>query len=120
MLSSLDFIINQQRIKRNRKTIRRVIEVIEITGSGGDISQTTLFTYDGMEDALKKKGICMWEEEVCNIAGITREELLKDRENRIEVLKYAYKNNIRDIKKVGNLIMRYQEDPDELLRNIVI
>jgi len=120
MLSSLDFIINQQRIKRNRKTIRRILEVIEITGSAGEISKTTLFTYDGMEDAIKKKGICMWEEEVCNIAGISREELLEDRKNRIEVLKYAYKNNIRDIKRVGELIMRYQEDPDKLLRSIVI
>jgi len=120
MLTSLDFIINQQRIKRNRKTIRRILEVIEITGSGGEISKTTLFTYDGMEDAIKKTGICMWEEEVCNIAGITREELLEDRKNRIEVLKYAYKNNIRDIKRVGELIMKYQENPDKLLRSIVI
>ncbi|HID47227.1 MAG TPA: CpaF family protein [Methanothermococcus okinawensis] len=118
MLSSLDFIINQQRIKRNRKTIRRILEVIEIIGSAGEISKTTLFKYDGTEDALKKVGICMWEEEVCNIAGITREELLEDRKNRIEVLKYAYKNNIRDIKRVGELIMRYQENPEGLLMSI--
>jgi len=118
MLSSLDFIINQQRIKRNRKTIRRILEVIEISGSGENISQTLLFTYDSVEDTIKREGICMWEEEVCNIAGITREELIEDRLNRIEVLKYAVRNNIRDIKSVGNLIRRYQEDPERLLNSI--
>jgi len=72
MLSSLDFIINQQRIKRNRRTIRRILEVIEINGSGEKISQTVLFNYDSIEDTIKRVGICMWEEEVCKIAGITK------------------------------------------------
>ena len=118
MLSSLDFIINQQRVKRNRKTIRRILEVIEIGGSSEDISKTLLFTYNSLEDTLKREGICMWEEEVCKIAGITREELIEDRLNRIEVLKYAVRNNIRDIESVGSLIRRYQEDPERLLKSI--
>lgn len=119
MISSLDFIINQQRIKRNRKTIRRILGIIEIGGSGEDISKTNLFKYDGNTDSIRKEGICMWEEHVCNIAGITRDELIEDRINRMEVIKYAVKNNIRDIKGVGDLIKRYQENPENVLRNIL-
>jgi len=120
MISSLDFIINQQRIKRNRKTVRRVLNVIEISGAGEDISKTSLFKYDGISDEIKKDGICMWEEQVCNIAGVSRDELIEDRLNRIEVLKYAIKNNIRDINSVGNLIRQYQENPENVLKNIIL
>ncbi|AEH06693.1 ATPase, T2SS/T4P/T4SS family [Methanothermococcus okinawensis] len=120
MISSLDFIINQQRIKRNRKTVRRVLGVMEITGSGEDISKTGIFKYEGVTDSIKKEGICMWEEEACNIAGISRDELIEDRLNRIEVLKYAVKNNIRDVNGVGNLIRQYQENPENLLKNIIL
>lgn len=120
MLSSLDFIINQQRIKRNRKTIRRILGVIEISGSGEDLSKTNIFTYDGVNNSIRKEGICMWEDDVCNIAGISRDELMEDRLNRIEVLKYALRNNIRDINSVGNLIRRYQENPEEVLKDIII
>lgn len=118
MLSSLDFIINQQRIKRNKKTIRRILGIVEISGIGEDLSQTNLFEYDGLTDSIVQGGICMWEEAVCNIAGISREELLEDRAKRIKVLKYAVKNKIRDIKSVGNLLRRYQENPENLLNKI--
>ncbi len=119
MISSLDFIINQQRIKRNRRTIRRILGIIEIGGSGEDISKTNLFKYDGASDSIRKEGICMWEEQVCEIAGITRDELIEDRINRMEVIKYAVKNNIRDIKRVGELIKKYQENPENILRTIL-
>ncbi|MBW9220970.1 Flp pilus assembly complex ATPase component TadA [Methanothermococcus sp. SCGC AD-155-M21] len=118
MLSSLDFIINQQRIKRNRKTIRRILGIVEISGVGEDLSQTNLFEYDGATDSIVQGGICMWEETVCNIAGISREELLEDRINRVKVLKYAVKNKIRDIKSVGKLLRMYQENPENLLNRI--
>ncbi|WP_292460886.1 ATPase, T2SS/T4P/T4SS family [Methanothermococcus sp.] len=120
MLSSLDFIINQQRIKRNRMTVRRILGITEITGSGEDISKTGLFKYDGITDEIKKEGICMWEEEVCNIAGISRDELIEDRLSRIEVLKYAIKNNIRNVNDVSNLIRQYQENPEHMLKNIIL
>ncbi len=119
MISSLDFIINQQRIKRNRRTIRRILGIIEIGGSGEDISKTNLFKYDGASDSIRKEGICMWEEQVCEIAGVTRDELIEDRINRMEVLKYAVKNNIRDIKGVGDLIKKYQENPENVLKTIL-
>ena len=124
MLSALDFIINQQRIRRGGKTLRRILGIVEIVKGGaeegGGIAKTTLYEYDGLKDALERKGICMWEEEVCEIAGISREELLKDRENRKKVLSYLYKNNIRKLEDVGKYIMAYQANPEKLLKSLSI
>ncbi len=125
MLTALDFIINQQRIRRGGKTIRRILGIVEIVkGGGGEggggLAKTTLYEYDGLKDTLVRKGICMWEEEVCEIAGISREELLKDRENRKKVLNYLYKNNIRKLEDVGKYIMAYQANPEKLLKSLSI
>ncbi|MBA2853445.1 flagellar protein FlaI [Methanococcus maripaludis] len=119
MMSSVDFIINQQRIKRNKKTVRRILGVVEIGGSGENITKTELFKYDGISDSVVKTGICMWEEDVCQIAGITRDELMDDRINRKKVLKYMVNNNINDIRKVGDVIKQYQENPENVLKNIL-
>lgn len=119
MISSLDFIINQQRIKRNKKTLRRILGVVEISGSGEDINKTELFKYDGVTDSIVKTGICMWEEEVCDIAGITRDELMDDRISRKKVLKYMINNNINGITKVGEIIKKYQENPEAMLKSIL-
>ncbi|WP_048056441.1 ATPase, T2SS/T4P/T4SS family [Methanocaldococcus fervens] len=124
MLTALDFIINQQRIRRGGKTIRRILGIVEIvkggSGEGGEIAKTTLYEYNGLKDSLERKGICMWEEEVCEIAGISREELLRDREMRKKVLNYLYKNNIKDLKEVSKYIMAYQVDPEKLLKSLSI
>ncbi|HII59303.1 TPA: intein-containing protein [Methanocaldococcus jannaschii] len=121
MLTALNFIINQQRIRRAGKTIRRILGIVEIVKGGGEgheFAKTTLYEYNGLKDSLERRGICMWEEEVCEIAGITKEELLRDRENRKKVLSYLYKNNIRKLENVSDYIMRYQVDPEKLLRSI--
>ncbi|XRO75437.1 type II/IV secretion system ATPase subunit [Methanocaldococcus sp. 28A] len=124
MLTALDFIINQQRIKRGGKTIRRILEILEIVkgrmGEGSSLAKTTLYEYNGLKDSLERKGICMWEEEVCEIAGISREELLRDRENRKKVLNYLYKNNIKKLEDVSKYITAYQSDPEKLLRTLSI
>ncbi|MBA2859165.1 flagellar protein FlaI [Methanococcus maripaludis] len=119
MMSSVDFIINQQRIKRNKKTVRRILGVVEIGGSGENITKTELFKYDGISDSVVKTRICMWEEDVCQIAGITRDELMDDRINRKKVLKYMVNNNINDIRKVGDVLKQYQENPENVLKNIL-
>jgi flagellar protein FlaI len=61
----------------------------------------------------------MWEEDVCQIAGITRDELMDDRINRKKVLKYMVNNNINDIRKVGDVLKQYQENPENVLKNIL-
>ncbi|MBP2144517.1 flagellar protein FlaI [Methanococcus voltae] len=118
MLSSINFIINQQRIKRNKKTVRRILGVVEVGGQGDEITKTELYKYNGATDGIEKVGICMWEDEVCKITGITRDELLVDRANRKRVLDYMSNNDITDIKKVSEIVRRYQENPESILKMI--
>jgi len=121
MLTALDFIINQQRIRRGGKTLRRILGIVELVKGGGEgheFAKTTLYEYNGLKDQLERRGICMWEEEVCEIAGITREELMRDRENRKRVLTFLYNKNIRRLEDVAKYIMSYQTNPEKLLKNI--
>ncbi|MBP2173244.1 type II/IV secretion system ATPase subunit [Methanococcus voltae] len=118
MLSSINFIINQQRIKRNKKTVRRILGVVEVGGQGDEITKTELYKYNGATDGIEKVGICMWEDEVCKITGITRDELLADRVDRKRVLDYMANNDISDIKKVSEIVRKYQENPESILKMI--
>ncbi|WP_456420259.1 type II/IV secretion system ATPase subunit [Methanocaldococcus infernus] len=120
MLNSLNFIINIQRIRRGGKTLRRILGIIEVLPSGGEteIAKTTLYEYSATKDGLERKGVCMWEEEVCEIAGISREELFRDRNMRKRLLTYLYKNNIRKLEDVAKYIREFQINPENALKKL--
>ncbi len=119
MISALDFIINIQRIRRGGKTLRRILGIVEIVkGDKGEVAKTTLYEYNGLKDTLERRGVCIWEEEVCDIAGIKREDLLMDIERRKRVLKYLFEKNINKLEDVGHYIKEYQIDPDGLLTKL--
>ncbi len=122
LLQSLNICFFLTHAKIEGKAIRRVKEVIEITGmdlkKGEPIYQTVFrwdpgsdeFTFDSKESSIVKR--------ISVSRGMTQEEVWEEINRRSLVLGWMAENNIVNFRDVGNVIKEYMRDPDTILKKI--
>ncbi|ADP77279.1 type II secretion system protein E [Methanothermus fervidus DSM 2088] len=122
MIPALDFIIMQQRMYGpGGKSIRRVTEVVEITGmEEGNVQLNKLFVWNQKEDKLEYVGITSQVlREIADYTGMDILEIEEEIERRRLVLEYLAERNIRSLNEVGKWIKDYYRDPDEVLEKVL-
>ena len=122
LLQSLNLCFLLTHAKIEGKAIRRVKEVVEITGmdlkKGEPIYQTVFrwdpgtdeFIYDTKESSIVKR--------ISISRGMTQDEVWEEINRRSLVLSWMAENNIVNFKDVGNIIKEYMRDPDKILQKI--
>ena len=122
LLQSLNICFLLTHAKIEGKAIRRVKEVVEITGmdlkKGEPIYQTVFrwdpgtdeFIYDTKESSIVKR--------ISISRGMTQDEVWEEINRRSLVLGWMAENNIVNFKDVGNIIKEYMRDPDKILQKI--
>ncbi len=122
LLQSLNICFLLTHAKIEGKAIRRVKEVIEITGmdlkKGEPIYQTVFrwdpgpdeFVYDTKESSIVKR--------ISVSRGMTQEEVWEEINRRSLVLGWMAENNIVNYRDVGNVIKEYTRDPEAILKKI--
>ena len=112
------FLVNTCKIEG--KAIRRVKEVVEITGM--DLKKESLFTrlfldgilvlmssYDTKESSIVKR--------ISISRGMTQDEVWEEINRRSLVLGWMAENNIVNFKDVGNIIKEYMRDQIKFYKN---
>jgi flagellar protein FlaI len=111
MINSLDFIIMQKRLYNNMKgSIRRVTEVVEVTGMELDNLQLNkIYEYDPNTDKIEFKAIsCNVLNKIALMNGLTYKDILSEIDRREEYLiEKVKKNNEHHIDNVEKLIDDY-------------
>ena len=122
LLQSLNIVFLLTHAKIEGKAIRRVKEVIEITGmdlkKGEPIYQTVFrwdpgsdeFTYEVKESSVVKR--------IAISRGMTQEDVWEEINRRSLVLSWMAENNITHFKDVGAIIKDYMRDPDTIMKKI--
>jgi len=122
LLQSLNICFLLTHAKIEGKAIRRVKEVVEITGmdlkKGEPIYQTVFrwdpgsdeFIYDAKESSIVKR--------ISISRGMTQEEVWEEINRRSLVLGWMAENNIVNFRDVGDIIKVYMRDPDSILEKI--
>ena len=121
MLSSLDYIVLQAKMLREEKVVRRVIEVVEITGydaKTNELLTNQVYTYDFPTDRHNYLGRSYKLEAIAKQKGLSMDEVNAELENRKLVLEWMVKNNIRKYSEVAQIIRNYYQRPDEILRKV--
>ena len=120
LLTSLEIIVFQNAINMGGKYARRMTSVTEIIKLDPDTNQLIFMepfrwvskTYDRFESSGTSK--------IMNNIRLenswTEERLEEEIENRVTILKWMCKNNIKDYKDVGRIVADYSKYPDELLK----
>ncbi|MGB6462780.1 MAG: type II/IV secretion system ATPase subunit [Nitrosotalea sp.] len=109
-----------KRVKENTtgQSSRRAITVSEIISSD---SSHAAFSWnpktDYFDDDLKES---IMFKKMAESTGSDIKELLKEHQQRISILKWMLENDIRDYKKVAEMVGKYYRDPESLMQKMEI
>lgn len=121
MLTSLDYILLQSKLSRGEKTVRRVMEVVEITGIDtrtNELLTNRVYSYDYPSDSHQFLGRTYKLEEAAKTKGLSMDEVHEELENRKLILDWMVKNNIRKYSEVAQIVRNYYQKPEEILRRV--
>jgi flagellar protein FlaI len=103
---------------RDRRTgIRRMLQLAEILSRGekGGVSINTIFRWKPVKDVIEKTGESYRiVEDIKNHTGMTDAEIKKSLEEKVRILKWLVKNEVKDIDKIGRVVAMYYTEPDTL------
>ena len=114
MLQSLDIICIQVISRVNNKRARRckqIIEIVDIDPTTKEILTNEAFRWDPVKDTFMFTGKSFVLEKIRAKKGLSREEMIKELQQRAEVLLWMKKHNIRVFNEVATTITQYIEDP---------
>ena len=121
MIPALDIILMQVRFNSRKKgTVRRVVEIAEISGIEGEsIQLNKLYKYDPAKDELLPTEVpSRILNELSRHTGMSISELEIEREKRKIILEWMIEKGIRSIDDVGHYIKMFYIDEESLLEKI--
>ncbi|MCH8209689.1 MAG: Flp pilus assembly complex ATPase component TadA [Nitrospinae bacterium] len=103
ILSALSLIVVQHINRRNGR--RRTLQIGEVTHSG---DARPIMQLNVIKDTLEKINEPTTIYGTLNLyIGLSKEDILKDIDEKIDILKWMVKNNITDINKIGLIMSKY-------------
>ena len=118
MLSSLDIMIIQVLRNVGRRRARRVnvlSEFVGINAATGDISTRELYKWNPLHDVIELGGSSNVLDDIMIRRGWSKEQIIKELENRKAVLQYMVDMDINDYRDVSVIIRRFADSPEEVM-----
>jgi len=120
LLTSLDIIAFQNAIDISGKTVRRMTSVTEIVKLDPDTNQLIFMEpYKWVSKTNDRFENCGASKILNNIRlqnDWTEEQLQKEIQNRILILNWMFKKDVRDYREVGRIVSEYTKYPQKLLK----
>lgn len=121
LLTTIDVVAVQSRVRLGDKSVRRIISVSEIVGIDPltkDILTNEVFKWDPRADSFVYSGRSYVLEKLVKRHGVTFDAAMKELENRKRLIQWMGKNQVRDYKDVVEFIRSYYLDPAGTLEKI--
>lgn len=121
LLEALDIISIQIQTRVGGKRVRRTKQLAEIVGLDPhtkEILTNEVFRWVPKDDSFKFSGVSYVLERIQVEKGMSPEEMKEEIENRVELIKYLIKRNVRNYKDVGRLVAGYYKDPKAIMEKV--
>jgi len=121
MLQSMDIVCLHiiTRVKNIRaRRCKQIIEIIDIDPTTKEILTNEVFRWDPVDDRFKYSGKSYILERIRAEKDINREQITNEIKNRMKLIEWMNKKNIRGFKEVANFVAHYTEDPKEIMNKI--
>lgn len=119
LLTSLDIIVFLNSVTVGDHTVRRMTSVTEIIKLDPDTNQLIFMNpfswVSKVDDRFESEGVSRILHKIKKENGWNDERLNEELSNRVQVLQWMMKNNIRSYTEVGKIIAEYTKDPDAVL-----
>ncbi|MFQ3275169.1 MAG: flagellar protein FlaI [Candidatus Nanohaloarchaea archaeon] len=115
MVDAVD--VNVVMFRDRRRNFRRAMEVAEITENGEDeIDADVIYEWQSKEDEIEKKQESQAIFETLQLhAGMTREEMHENIEEKKRVLKWMEDKDVNSVDGVGEVIAEYYSEKENVL-----
>ena len=121
MIPMMNAVVLVSRIKLRDSTVRRVLDVSEITGTDDKTGRAIIkrvYEWDSGSDSFIFLSKSVSESHVfkriSRLKHVPMETLLGELEKREHILKWMVKKNLRTYDEVANIVRRYYLDPNEV------
>ncbi|MEL9998908.1 MAG: ATPase, T2SS/T4P/T4SS family [Thermoplasmata archaeon] len=121
LMTALNNVIVQTQIKVRDEIVRRIKEIVEIVGfepETNELITNVVFEWDPKKDRFIFRGHSYLFDKIINLKNWTHEEMDKEFERRINVIRYLDKKNITDFRDIWKIITDYYRDPNETIAKI--
>jgi len=121
LITTIDVIAVEARVRLGDKSVRRIISVTEIVGIDPvtkDILTNEVFKWDPRTDSFAYYGRSYVLEKLTKRHGVTFDAAMKELDSRKQLLQWMAKNQVRDYKDVVEIIRSYYLDPAGVLEKI--
>ena len=121
MLQSLDVISLHiiTKVKNTRaRRCKQIVEIIDIDPTTKEILTNEVFRWDPVEDKFIYSGKSYVLEKIRAEKDLSRENMTQELKKRQTIIEWMNNNNIRQFREVTNIVTRYAESPDEVLKEI--
>jgi flagellar protein FlaI len=121
LLEALDIISIQIQTRVGGRRVRRSKQLAEIVGLDPhthEILTNEVFRWVPKDDSFKFSGVSYILERIQVEKGISPDEMRIEIENRVEIIKYMIKRNVRNFKDVGRLVAGYYKDPKTTMEKV--
>ncbi len=123
MLAALNIMCIQAQIQIHGKRVRRNTRIVEITDIDPvtrNIKTNEIFIWDGLTDSFHHVGESKALMEIAAQRGWNHSDLEQELKYRQQILEYMVKQDIRDYRKIANIIHEYELNPEKTLERLEI
>ncbi len=121
LIEALDCVVFVSRTLHRNKFVRKVREVLEITGYDKEKEEPTfnlLFKWDASQDTFNIMSKSHVLEKIAEDFGLSKEEIMEEFKRRVMILKWMKDKNITDYRDVYKVFKMYYAYPSRLLAAI--
>jgi archaeal flagellar protein FlaI len=115
LIENVDILIFVQRVKVKGKDVRRVNEIVEITGLVDEKpTSAKIFEWSAIKDDFIPKNKSKILEEIAKMTGVTEVSVQAELLRRKKVLEWLFKKGVYDYNEVGRIVSEYYQNPDKV------
>lgn len=121
LMTALNNVIIQTQVKVRDEIVRRIKEIVEIVGfepETNELITNVVFEWDPKKDRFIFRGHSYLFDKIINLKNWTHEEMDREFERRVTVIKYLDRKNITDFRDIWKIITDYYRDPGETVGRI--
>ena len=121
MLQTLDLFLIQGQVRLRDRMARRIREVTELIGFDPDSRElltNTVFEWDVASDTHRYLGKSYILDQVMEARNLTEQQLASEWGQRVEVIEWMIRNDVRHYAEVAKLVSAYYRDPRATMARI--
>lgn len=116
LIQNLDVIVFLMQVKSRDRYVRRVNQILEVTGVKGDKPVTSeIFRWKPSEDRFETSEKSQMLEHIARSLGLTEASLREELRTRRDVLEWMRERRMFDYRQVAGIINGYYSNPERII-----